>query len=93
MNSFAIRGQYFNFSTTGQWMWDEIKVSLPASADPRDIVERIRKALRRRRGRSSCRAGVEASSLQRRSEPDSAPLPVVSLLTSGFRIRMCRCAM
>ena len=24
INSFAIKGQYFNFSTTGQWMWDEI---------------------------------------------------------------------
>ena len=23
MNSFAIRGQYFNFSTSGQWMWDQ----------------------------------------------------------------------
>ena len=33
MNSFAIRGQYFNFSTTGQWMWDEIVVSVPAAAD------------------------------------------------------------
>ena len=41
INSFAIRGQYFNFSTAGQWMWDEITVSLPASANPRPIVERI----------------------------------------------------
>lgn len=41
INSFAIRGQYFNYSTIGQWMWDEIKVSLPSSASPRPIVERI----------------------------------------------------
>jgi Small-conductance mechanosensitive channel len=41
INSFAIRGQYFNYSTTGQWTWDEIAVSLPASANPRPIVERI----------------------------------------------------
>ena len=45
MNSFAIRGQYFNFSTAGQWMWDEITVSLPASANPRPIVERIQSAV------------------------------------------------
>src|SRR5664280_2702994 len=31
INSFAIRGQYFNFSTAGQWMWDEITVSMPAT--------------------------------------------------------------
>src|ERR1019366_10745052 len=33
INSFAIKGQYFNFSTTGQWMWDEIRVSIPAERD------------------------------------------------------------
>jgi hypothetical protein len=29
LNGYAIRGRYFNFSTVGQWMWDEIKVSVP----------------------------------------------------------------
>lgn len=45
INSFAIRGQYFNFSTTGQWMWDEISVSVPASDDTYAMVERIHKAV------------------------------------------------
>ncbi len=45
INSFAIRGQYFNFSTAGQWMWDEITVSVPASIDPRDLVDRVQKAV------------------------------------------------
>jgi small-conductance mechanosensitive channel len=45
LNSFAIRGQYFNFSTAGQWMWDEITVPLPATIDPRATVERIQKAV------------------------------------------------
>jgi small-conductance mechanosensitive channel len=45
INSFAIRGQYFNFSTAGQWMWDEITVPLPASIDPRTMVESIQKAV------------------------------------------------
>jgi small-conductance mechanosensitive channel len=45
INSFAIRGQYFNFSTIGQWMWDEITLSLPASNDSPDMVERIHKAV------------------------------------------------
>ena len=30
INSFAIKGQYFNFSTAGQWMWDQIAVSILA---------------------------------------------------------------
>lgn len=45
INSFAIRGQYFNFSTTGQWMWDEIDVKMPAVDDVRAMVERIQKAV------------------------------------------------
>jgi small-conductance mechanosensitive channel len=45
INSFAIRGQYFNFSTTGQWMWDEISVSVPATENTYTMVERIHKAV------------------------------------------------
>ncbi len=45
MNGFAIRGQYFNFSTSGQWMWDDITVTLPASADIHAMVERIHAAV------------------------------------------------
>ena len=41
LNSFAIRGKYFNFSTSGQWLWDEITVSIPASADFHALTERI----------------------------------------------------
>lgn len=43
LNSFAIRGKYFNFSTVGQWMWDEITVSIPASQDAHVMVESIHK--------------------------------------------------
>jgi small-conductance mechanosensitive channel len=42
-NSFAIEGHYFNFSTTGQWLWDELQVVLPSGKDPYPIVEAIRK--------------------------------------------------
>jgi len=45
LNSFAIRGQYFNFSTTGQWMWDELSVSVPAGEDTYAMVENIHKAV------------------------------------------------
>jgi small-conductance mechanosensitive channel len=45
MNSFAIRGQYFNFSTSGQWMWDEISVSVPPSVDSHATMERILNAV------------------------------------------------
>jgi small-conductance mechanosensitive channel len=45
MNGFAIRGQYFNFSTAGQWMWDEIVVSVPESVDIHSVMEQIQNAV------------------------------------------------
>ncbi|MGA9587577.1 MAG: mechanosensitive ion channel domain-containing protein [Terracidiphilus sp.] len=45
MNGFAIRGQYFNFSTSGQWMWDEITLDLPASDNTHEWLERIQKVV------------------------------------------------
>jgi small-conductance mechanosensitive channel len=45
INSFAIRGQFFNFSTTGQWMWDELSVSVPSGEDTYATIEKIHKAV------------------------------------------------
>jgi small-conductance mechanosensitive channel len=44
LNGYAIRGKYFNFSTTGQWMWDEIKVSIPPGAKAYPLIDQIREA-------------------------------------------------
>jgi small-conductance mechanosensitive channel len=41
INNFAITGQYFNFSTTGQWMWDEITVNIPPGIDSGKTIEAI----------------------------------------------------
>jgi len=38
VNSFAMEGHYFNFSTAGQWMWDELKVLIPPDQDPYAIL-------------------------------------------------------
>ena len=42
-NSFAIENHYFNFSTSGQWLWDELQVVLPMGVDPYPIVDAIQK--------------------------------------------------
>ena len=41
MNSFAIQGHFFNFSTSGQWLWDEVQVTVPAAQDPYPVIESI----------------------------------------------------
>ena len=44
LNGYAIRGKYFNFSTVGQWMWDEIKVSVPAGTSTHPLLKGIYEA-------------------------------------------------
>jgi small-conductance mechanosensitive channel len=46
INSYAIRGQYFNFSTSGQWLWDEIHVNLPSGPHGYKVVDAIHQAVR-----------------------------------------------
>jgi small-conductance mechanosensitive channel len=43
VNSFAIEGHYFNFSTSGQWLWDELTVSVPTTQNPYPVIEAIHK--------------------------------------------------
>ncbi|HEV2467627.1 MAG TPA: mechanosensitive ion channel domain-containing protein [Candidatus Sulfotelmatobacter sp.] len=43
VNSFAIEGHFFNFTTSGQWMWDELEVLIPPNQDPYAIVDGIQK--------------------------------------------------
>ncbi len=43
VNSFAIERHYFNFSTSGQWMWDELHVVVPPGTDPYPIIDGIQK--------------------------------------------------
>ena len=45
INNYAVTSQYFNFSTVGQWMWDEISVSLPQSTETYAKVALIQKAV------------------------------------------------
>jgi small-conductance mechanosensitive channel len=44
LNGYAIRGKYFNFSTVGQWMWDEIKVTVPSGTDVHPFIKGVYEA-------------------------------------------------
>ena len=43
VNSFAIEGHFFNFTTSGQWMWDELRVLIPSGQDPYAVIDGIQK--------------------------------------------------
>lgn len=41
LNGYAIRGQYFNFSTEGQWLRDEITLSVPVTDDIQALAKNV----------------------------------------------------
>ncbi len=91
MNSFAIRGQYFNFSTAGQWMWDEIAVSLPASADLPDLLDKTQKAALEQTHDDASLAAQEwrrTAHSGHLSKLDSTPLVNLVTTASGFDIHI-----
>jgi small-conductance mechanosensitive channel len=45
MNSYAIEDHYFNFSTSGQWLWEELHIALPSDKDPYVLRDAIRSAV------------------------------------------------
>jgi hypothetical protein len=73
-NSFAIQGHYFNFSTSGQWLWDEVLVLVPYQRDPHPIADTIYKEVLEATTESSKQAEHEwqATASGRRGAPISA---------------------
>ncbi|MDP1832514.1 MAG: mechanosensitive ion channel [Geothrix sp.] len=47
VNNFAIEGHFFNFSTTGKWMWDELRVLIPAGQAPYPVIDGVQKLVER----------------------------------------------
>jgi small-conductance mechanosensitive channel len=43
VNTFAIEGHYFNFTTAGQWLWDELDILIPTGEDPYELTTSVLK--------------------------------------------------
>ena len=59
VNSFAIEGHYFNFTTSGQWMWDEIKILIPPSQDPYSVIDGLQKVVEQETAANAAKAEAE----------------------------------
>lgn len=45
VNSYAIEGHFFNFTTSGQWLWDELQITVPSDQDPYPLIDAIQKTV------------------------------------------------
>jgi len=59
VNSFAIEGHYFNFTTSGQWMWDELQLLIPAGQDPYPVIDAIQKVVEQETAANASKAEAE----------------------------------
>ncbi|HKH99030.1 MAG TPA: mechanosensitive ion channel domain-containing protein [Candidatus Sulfotelmatobacter sp.] len=59
VNSFAIEGHFFNFTTSGQWMWDELQVQIPSGQDPYPIIDGIQKLVEKETAANASKAEAE----------------------------------
>ncbi len=91
VNSFAIEGHFFNFSTTGQWLWDEVEILVPSSQNPYPVIDAIQKMVTEQTQANVFAAEQEwqRSTSRYRAQPVSAA-PAVSLrpTSSGIDVHV-----
>jgi small-conductance mechanosensitive channel len=88
-NSYAIEGHYFNFSTTGQWMWDELQVVLPPGQDPYPVIDAIQKKVAEATTETAKQAEQEwqnAASSRQMTALSAAPAINVKPVVGGVEI-------
>jgi small-conductance mechanosensitive channel len=88
-NSYAIEGHYFNFSTSGQWMWDELQVVLPTGQDPNPIIAAIQKQVAEATTETAKQAEQEwksAASSRQMTALSAAPAINVKPVIGGIEI-------
>jgi small-conductance mechanosensitive channel len=84
LNSYAIHGKYFNFSTVGQWMWDEIKVTIPSGPEIHPLIKKIYEALVKATEADAKTAEAEWKRVtHEQGSPQFSAMPSVNLRPAG----------
>lgn len=90
-NSYAIEGHYFNFSTSGQWLWDEVRIAVPAGKDPYRIVELLQKRVQEVTAENAKRAEREWTGASRSPGPGTiaaAPAITIKPVMGGVEVTL-----
>jgi small-conductance mechanosensitive channel len=89
VNSFAIEGHYFNFTTAGQWLWDELDVLIPAGQDPDKVTEGVLKIVTDETRADAAAAEQEWSRITHRSVVQtSSAAPAINLRPTSLGVNL-----
>jgi small-conductance mechanosensitive channel len=79
-NSFALEGHYFNFSTSNQWLWDELRLPLAPAGDPYEAARQIGEIVERATQADAAAAAKEWERVTRQyGAREFSAAPAVSL--------------
>ena len=89
MNGFAIEGHFFNFSTAGQWLWDDLEIMVPSAQDPYPVIEAIQKLVTKETEAQAAQAQKEWQHTTSRYRVRSvSAAPAVNLRPSGAGVEL-----
>jgi small-conductance mechanosensitive channel len=91
VNTYAIEGHFFNFTTSGQWMWDELHMVIPSDQDPYPLLDAIQKTMTKETEANARAAEQEwqrASSHYRVKAVSAAPAVNLQPTASGLEVRV-----
>jgi small-conductance mechanosensitive channel len=89
VNSFAIEGHFFNFSTSGQWLWDELELSIPPDKDPYIVIDEIQKLIEKETAANAQKAEQEwQHSTSRYRVQSVSAKPAINLRPTGSGVEV-----
>ena len=89
VNSFAIEGHFFNFTTSGQWMWDELQLTVPGDKDPYTVIAELQKIIDKETQDDARKAEEEWSHTAGRYRVQAvSAAPAVNVRPSGSNVEV-----
>jgi len=91
VNTYAIEGHFFNFTTSGQWLWDELHMVIPSDQDPYPLLEAIQKTVTKETEANARAAEQEwqrATSHYRVRAVSAAPAVNLQPTAAGLEVRV-----
>jgi len=89
VNSFAMEGHFFNFSTSGQWMWDELQLNIPAGQDPYVLIEALQKMVAQETEKNAKLAEEEwGQATHRYRMPSFSAEPAINVRPTGSSVEV-----
>jgi small-conductance mechanosensitive channel len=89
VNTFAIEGHFFNFTTSGQWMWDELDFTIPSGEDPYALIDGLQQLVTKETEANARKAEEEWSHTTTRYRVQSiSAAPAISVRPTGSAVEV-----